>query len=384
MSITNFSTSAVLQGDGRGSRPSLLTLVFDAFSRMPLGFTLRYDPPCTYSVLCAIFDCVLRQRRFADSLADDQGPEFESRDLGVALAYLRAAHIRRPKSNPRFGALIERQFGSLKTRVVDELSGSVDTVARSRELTSTHDPQRHALWTLPSLSKLLEAYFFERYPKLVHGELGAPPRDVFEFAMAQAGERVARYVAVDETLSLALSETVPGFNGCRRVPKRGGYIRVGYLDFHHPDFSDARVAGRSIPVRRSPSDATFVYVLLPHRSTWERARVVAGSVDVTQCSWRASRALMEEYARQRLIAELPSSESANAKVMSGLLLSVDEYEREAQSLAVTSWMKSSGLKLLRAPEWSQALSARLAGARAGPWVPAARLPMARRLLILAS
>ena len=204
-----------------------------------------------------------------------------------------------------------------------------DTVARSRELTSTHDPQRHALWTLPSLSKLLEAYFFERYPKLVHGELGAPPRDVFEFAMAQAGERVARYVAVDETLSLALSETVPGSNGCRKVPKRGGYIRVNYLDFHHPDFSDARVAGSSIPVRRSPSDASFVYVLLPHRGTWERARVVAGSVDVTQCSWRAARALIEEHARQRLIAELPSSESANAKVMSGLLLSVDEYERDA-------------------------------------------------------
>ena len=308
-----------------------LTLVFDAFSRMPFGFTLRFDPPSSYSVLCAIFDCVLRQRRFADSLADDQGPEFESGDLAVALAYLCAAHIRRPKSNPRFGALIERQFGSLKTRVVDELSGSVDTVARSRELTSTHDPQQHALWTLPSLSKLLETYFFEHYPQLVHSELGARPRDVFEFGLAQAGERVKRYVAVDDALSLALSETVPGSNGRRKVPKRGGYIRAGYLDFHHPDFSDARVAGRSIPVRRSPSDASFVYVLFPHRGTWERAGLVAGSVDVTQCSWRASRALIEEQARQRLIGELPSNETANAKVMSGLLLSVDEYEREALS-----------------------------------------------------
>ena len=319
---TSGATDAVL------GRP-WLTLVFDAFSRMPLGFTLRFDPPCTYSVLCAIFDCVSRQRRFADSLADDQGPEFESLDLALALGYLRATHIRRPKTNPRFGALIERHFGSLKTRVIDELSGSVDTVARSRELTSTHDPQRHALWTLPSLSKFLETYFFESYPQLVHGELGAPPGDVFEFALAQAGERVARYVAVDETLSLALSETVPGSNGCRKVPKRGGYIRVGYLDFHHPDFSDARVAGRSIPVRRSPSDASFVYVSLPHLGTWERAGVVAGSVDVTQCSWRAARALIEEHARQRLIAQLPNSERANAKVMSGLLLSVDEYERDA-------------------------------------------------------
>ena len=296
---------------------------------MPFGFVLRFDPPCIYSVLCAIFDCVSRQGRFADSLADDQGPEFESADLAVALAYLRAAHTRRPPSNPRFGALIERQFGSLKTRLVDELSGSVDTVARSRELTSTHDPQRHALWTLPSLSKLLESYLFERYPQLVHHELGASAREVFDFAMAQSGERVARHVEVDETLSLALSETVPGSDGRRKVPKRGGLIRAGHLDFHHPDFADARVAGRSVPVRRSSSDASFVYVLLPHRNTWERARLVAGSVDVTQCSWRAARALIDEHARQRLIASLPGNECANAKVMSGLLLSVDEYEREA-------------------------------------------------------
>ena len=306
-----------------------ITLVFDAFSRMPLGFTLRFDSPCIYSVLCAIFDCVLRHKRFADSLVDDQGPEFESPDLAVALAYLRATHTRRPPTNPRFGALIERQFGSLKTRVIDELSGSIDTVARSRELTSSHDPQRHALWTLPSLSKLLEAYLFDRYPNLVHGALGAPPREVFESATAQAGERVARRVSVDAALSLALSETVPGSNGCRTVPKRGGYVRVGYLDFHHPDFSDARVAGRSIPIRRSPADASFIYVLLPHRGTWEPARLVAGSVDVTNCSWRQARAMIEENGRQRLIASLPANETNNAKTMAGLLLSIDDHERGA-------------------------------------------------------
>ena len=306
-----------------------LTLVFDAFSRMPLGFTVRFDAPCVYSVLCAIYNCVSRYGRFVNALVSDQGSEFESPDLGVALAYLRAAHMRRPPTKPRFGALIERQFGSLKTRLVDELSGSIDTVARSRELTSTHDPQRHALWTLPSLSKLIEEYFFERYPLLVHGELGAAPRSVFEYSMEQAGERVARHVPLDETLSLALSETVPGSNGTRTVPKGGGPIRTGYLNFHHPDFSDGRVAGRPVPVRRCPADASYVYVLLPHRGVWVRARLVSGSIDLTHCSWRQARALIEESARQRLIASRASTEEANALVMSELLLSIDDYEREA-------------------------------------------------------
>ena len=202
--------------------------------------------------------------------------------------------------------LIERVFGSIKTRLIDELIGSIDTVARSRELTSGHDPQRHAVWTLSSLSKLLERYLFESYPSMIHGELGTTPRDAFEFAMAHAGERIARDVPLDETLALALSETVPGGDGRRKVPKHGGGIRVCHHNFHHPGFSDRRMAGQKIPVRRCPADASFVYVLLPHKREWERAWLASGSIDLTHCSGRQARALIEENALQHLIASLPS------------------------------------------------------------------------------
>ena len=306
-----------------------LTLIFDAWSRMPLGYILRFDPPCVYSVLCAIYDCVRRHNRFPDSLVSDQGIEFESPDLLVALGYLRAAHVRRPPSKPRFGSLIERVFGSIETRLIEELRGSIDTIARSRELTSSHDPQRHALWTLASLSKLLDRYLFETYPTMRHQRLGTTPQDTWNFGMAHAGERVARHVPLDDTLSLALSETVPGHDGCRTVPKGGGPFTVGYLPFQHPEFSDGRVKGKRIPVRRCSVDASFVYVLMPHKRDWERAPLVSGSIDLTHCSWRQARALIEENGRQHLIASLPDAKTANALVMSDLLLSVDEYESEA-------------------------------------------------------
>ena len=306
-----------------------LTLIFDGFSRMPLGFALRFDPPCVFSVMCAVHDCVVRHHRFSDSLVSDQGIEFESRDLLVALGYLRTTHVRRPPTKPRFGSLIERVFGSVKTRLVDELSGSVDTVARTRELSSSHDPKPHALWTLTSLSQLIEKYLFQSYPSMTHGELGTSPQDTWDFGISHAGERVARHVPLDETLLLALSETVPGYDGKRRVPKGGGPIPVTYLKFHHPQFSDARVAGQRLPVRRCSGDASFVYVLLPHKRKWERAELVSGSIDLTLCSWRQARALVEDNARQHLIASLPDAKTANALVMSELLLSVDEYEREA-------------------------------------------------------
>lgn len=285
--------------------------------------------PHVSSVMCAVYDCVVRHSRFVDTIVADQGSEFASVDLSVAYAYLRASSLDRPPSKPRFGALIERLFGSLKARLIDELSGSVDTIARSRELSSTHDPQRHALWSLPALSRLLETFLFETYPALVHSELGTTPREVFAHSMAHAGERVARHVPLDDNLSLALSETVPGSCGTRTVPKVGGLITVAYQKFHHPDFSDDRVRGRAIPVRRSPADASFVYVYLPHRKVWERARLVSGSVDLTGCSWRQARALIEENARQHLIASLGAAQETNALVLSDILLSVDEYEREA-------------------------------------------------------
>ena len=138
------------------------TVILDAFSYMPLGYAVRYDTPSVYSVLCALYDCIERHDRAPDQIASDQGIEFESPDLTLALGYCRTAHLRRPPSKPRFGALIERCFGSLKTRVIDELSGSVDTVARERELDPEYAPNRHALWTLPALSELLERYFSER------------------------------------------------------------------------------------------------------------------------------------------------------------------------------------------------------------------------------
>ena len=308
------------------------TPIVDGFSRMPLGYTVGFDPPSVWSVLCAMYDCIARQKRFVDMLVSDQGSEFDSPDLDLALAYCRTAHVRRPPSKPRYGAYTERFFGSLKTRLIDELRGSVDTVARSRELSATHDPMRHAVWTLPALSRLLDSYLFDTYPRFIHRELGDEHRRVFAFSNDHAGERVARHIAVDETLALALSRTVPGPKGTRKVPKGGGPISVRCLPFRHPEFSDQRVRGRSIPVRHSPADSSFVYVLLPHRGEWERAGLVSGSIDLTQCSWAQARARIEEASCQRLLGSLGSVEETNAMVMENLLLSVDEYERKALDL----------------------------------------------------
>ena len=76
------------------------TPIIDAYSTMPLGFALRFDPPCVFTVLCAMWDTIARHNRFVNILGSDQGIEFSSSDLDVALAYCRTAHLRRPPNDP--------------------------------------------------------------------------------------------------------------------------------------------------------------------------------------------------------------------------------------------------------------------------------------------
>ena len=304
-----------------------ITVIIDAYSRMPLGFVLRFDSPSVHSVGCAIYDCIRRHGRFVDDLVSDRGAEFGSVDLDIALGYLCTTHVRRPPSKARFGSIIERFFGSLKTRIIDELVGSIDTVARSRELSASHDPRSHATWTLGALSALLEKYLFEIYPNLVHSELGTTPGETFRFGCEHAGERTARQVPLDDTLELALSRTISG--GERKIPAKGGYLRACYLDYFHPAFRDAELAGTTVPVRMSPANASFVFFYSDHLGGWERAWLATGSMEFSGLSWRHAQALIEERGRQRLVAESADAEKANAIVMSDALMVIDEREREA-------------------------------------------------------
>ena len=304
-----------------------ITVIIDAYSRMPLGFALRFDSPSVHSVGCTIYDCIRRHGRFVDNLVSDRGPEFESVDLDIALGYLYTAHVRRPPSKGRFGSIIERLFGSLKTRIIDELAGSIDTVARSRELSASHDPRSHATWTLGGLSGLLEKYFFEIYPNLVHSELGTTPGESFRFGCEHAGERSVRQVPLDDTLELALSRTICG--STRKIPKKGGALRACYLNYFHEAFRHAELAGTRVPVRVSPANAAFVFFYSNHLGGWERAWLTTGSMEFSGVSWRHAQAIIEERGRQCLVAESGDAEMANAIVMSDVLVSIDEREREA-------------------------------------------------------
>ena len=273
-----------------------LTLLIDSFTRMPLAFVLSFDDPSRASVLAALYDCVARHHRLPDTLVVDQGPEFQSSDLENALAALCVNKQERPARKPRFGAVVERMFGILNTRLVHELQGNTTVLSLGRSLSHSRHPSRSAAWSLPMLTAACEQWLFEVYPGLVHGSLGAKPRDVFRHSIASHGERPVRYVALDERLRMLLALTPRGRT--RRVhPSRG--VVIDYLRYWNDDFEFGDVA--DVPVKVDPADCSVAYAYV--RGTWVICRLADGAADLQGRSWRQIRlavdALRAQYKRGR-------------------------------------------------------------------------------------
>lgn len=67
----------------------------------------------------------------------------------------------RPPAKPRFGAVLERLFGTTQVQFVHNLAGNTLVMRNVREVTRSVSPQRHAVWTLPLLEERLSEYLYE-------------------------------------------------------------------------------------------------------------------------------------------------------------------------------------------------------------------------------
>lgn len=293
-----------------------LTLLFDACSRSVLAFSLSFDAPGRSSVLSVLHDCVRRHNRVPDTIVVDQGPEFHSNDVEGVFAYLRVHKVERPARKARFGAVIERMFGTTNTGFVHELLGNTTLLALGRGLSSSRHPSRSAAWTLPMIEEACERWLFEVYPGLCHSTLGDTPRDLFARGLARDGERVARYVQFDETLRIMLAQTPRG--DTRRVdPVRG--VVVDYLRYWHDDFQYGDVAGASVPVKLDVADCSMVFAYV--RGRWVTCRLAEGDADLHGRSWKQVRMVVQELRARRRQGR--AGRTINAAAIGRFLLETD-------------------------------------------------------------
>ena len=294
-----------------------LTCYIDAYSRMPLSFTVSFDPPSRVSVAAVLFDCVRRNHRLSDTIVFDQGAEFNSVLTESVMAHLGVHKLERPAQKPRFGAVIERVFGTTNTAFIHELTGNTTLLSLGRGLSSSHHPNQSAVWTLPLLHDALERWFSQVYANRVHSTLGDTPRAVFDRSVALSGARIARYVADDDGLRVLLAQTPP--RETRKVdPVRG--IVIDYLPYWHDDFQYRNVAGTNVPVRIDVADCSVAFARV--RGRWVTCRLTAGDADLYGRSWRQVRLAIDSLREQRRQGR--AARSMNAEVIGRFLLECDD------------------------------------------------------------
>ena len=227
-----------------------LTLVMDAFSRRILGYWLTYRPPSTFSVLMALYDMFKRFGRIPDTVITDWGSDFRSKALKTTMDALGIRHLFRPKSAARYGAVLERIFGVVHTRLLHNLAGNTKATKLVRTMTRSVDPKQHAGLFLYQIYDGLEDFFFSIYDSQAHPAWLRPPRDVFNDGMISGGKRTHQFIDVNDCLPLLLPDAR---GGSRMIDDRRG-IRVNYEQYGGLPLTDRTLRGRPVPVKLVPFD----------------------------------------------------------------------------------------------------------------------------------
>ena len=270
-----------------------LTLLVDAYSRMPLGMYLSFDAPARDRVLATLMDCVRRHGRVPDYLGTDQGSDLLSNDVEDGLAVLGMHKIERPARKPRFGTIIERIFRAINTRLVVEVPGSTRHLKYGRSLSRSHHPERLATWTLSDLHEHLEQWLFHTYPDVVNTGIGQTPRERFNHSVALAGERAGRFVPYDRALEIQLAVRPKKRT---RVVDPGNGITISYLRYWHDAFDAGDVSGSEVEVKVNPSDSSVVFARV--NGQWLDCHLAQGREYLLGRSWRQIRLAVEEMKRQ--------------------------------------------------------------------------------------
>lgn len=271
-----------------------LTLAIDAFSRRVLALYLTYEPPSYTSVMMCMRSMVQRYKRLPEFVVVDNGRDLTSSAFATFLSTM-GVHLRlRPAGQPRHGAVLERIFGRAHSEYVHNLAGNTKATKNVRMTTGKHLPKNFAQWTLESMYFGLEYWAFEYYDQEVHSSLDLSPREAFERGLAQTGVREHRMVLCNQDFMIVTCPPVDR-TGQRRVHGQRG-VKVNDLLYWHPRFAEPNIAGKTLPVRYDPWDASSVYVWIGN--DWLRAQC-RGLLALGHLTETERQALSEEYSNRR-------------------------------------------------------------------------------------
>jgi putative transposase len=262
MDHTELDVELVSARTGRLLGRPWATFMTDAFSRRLLVVYLTFDPPSYRSCMMALRECVWRYGRLPQTLVVDGGADFRSVYFEALLAYYACTKASRPWAKPRYGAVVERLFGTANTQFVHTLAGNTQLTKHVRQVTKAVDPKQQALWTLGDLYLYLTQWAYQVYDTTPHPALEMPPREAFQRGIASGGARVQCRIDYDETFRFFSLPTTP--KGTATV-RPGCGVKIHYLYYWSEAFRPATIEHTTVPVRYDPFNIGVAYAFVHRR-----------------------------------------------------------------------------------------------------------------------
>lgn len=232
------------------------TFLVDAYSRRLLSVYLTFDPPSYRSVMMVLRACVQRLGRLPQMLVVDGGKEFRSRYFEALLNSYSISKKYRPWAKPRYGAVIERLFGTANTQFVFNLLGNTQASKTARQMTKAVNPKNQAIWQLPDLYDFLCEWAYEVYDQEKHPALGQSPREAWESGLDLGGLREHRRIRYDDVFRVL---TLPGSPRETALVYHNHGIQFHYLLYWNDVFASPGVIGTKVKLRFDPFDISHVY-----------------------------------------------------------------------------------------------------------------------------
>lgn len=279
-----------------------LSIAVCAHTRRVVGMYLSFRPPSYVSTMMLLADIVRRFGRIPDEIIHDWGSEFKAKAWKDTITSLFITRHVRPKSSPRFGAILERIFGIVTRELIDNIAGNTKLRKDVRQVTPSADPSTHSGLWMADLYQGLEDYFFHIYDERKHPTTLRTPRDHFDASLITQGQRLHRIKRYDEILPILM----PTARGRPRVidPARG--IFVNYRYYGHPLLANLSMEGTTTLVKPIPFDPGSVLAFL--KGNWIICKS-ALSEEIERAPEYIRRCLFEEMLMEQRLASASHDDS---------------------------------------------------------------------------
>ena len=137
---------SIVDEDSFGLGRMWLTVAIDTYSRMVVGYNLSFWSPSRRSVMMTIRDIVKRNGYLPMCMSLDGGKEFHSVYIDQLLARYRVQKRCRPPHRSRYGAIVERFFGTINKDFWHNLLGSTRLMVNPRNVAKEFIAKNRAIW----------------------------------------------------------------------------------------------------------------------------------------------------------------------------------------------------------------------------------------------